>query len=493
MGAEPIAILVSGLARSFHEHLYPFLQQLPKNYHLYLSFARFDSADHFLNKDLRIDCLLSNSSIKLILVDSDIPTCISDTMSEREQNAYIHWYRLQTLFQHVPSHYTRVFRCRPDIHINSTPEMFMNDLSRVFEPNTIYIPKGFDSYDTTAVNDQVAYGSYTTMKYYCTLYSSLDHSSPPLGAKGPPFGAKGPLISEQALHTYLQHNNLQIVRTDLSYKLVLSQCVSIAICGDSGAGKSFLSKLIQDVLPFDQTLVFETDRYHKWERGAEQYKTMTHLHPEANHLEKLSTDAFKLCLGEDIYAVDYDHTTGRFTEPQHIHPNKFMVFCGLHTLYKESLNKIFNLKIYLDTDTHLKEQWKLQRDVSTRNADPTVLLDTMRKREPDYLTYIKPQEANADVILRLRSANSTTTHPLLVELIVKQPFADILSPKVLPFLQELPSKSSVYLDAVSYKCRDTIPKEEFAHHLLKQGYQMKSLKENYEGLIQYVIISLLWT
>lgn len=474
----PIAVLVSGLVRSFREHLYTFLEKIPDNYHIFLSFARFNSSDHFLNKDLQLDYLLRNPNVKLIMIDSDVPEILKTDVSEREHNAYIQWYRLQKLFQNVPSHYTRILRCRPDIEFECTLEEFMAQLTIPFDNATMYIPKGFDTLNTVCVNDQIAFGNYESMKLYCTLFSHLDSSIP--------------LVSETALATHLQLNNIQIVRVDIPYKLVLSKCMTIAICGDSGAGKSTLSKLIQDILPFDQTLAFETDRYHKWERGAEQYKTITHLNPEANHLEKLSTDAFKLCIGEDIYAVDYDHSTGRFTEPQHIHPNKFMVFCGLHTLYKETLNKIFNLKIYLDTDTQLKQHWKIQRDVVQRGADSNVLLDTMRKREPDYLTYIKPQEANADVIIRLRSKYPTDTRIILVEFIVKNQFVQDLSPKIIPFLQELPMQSDIS-GAISYKCKETITKNELMEQLHKQGYTSKSLNENYEGLIQYVILSLLWT
>ena len=70
MEEEPVAILVSGLARSFNEHLYAFLKQLPHNYHLFLSFARSDTKDHFINTAPPIDYLLENPNVKLIMIDS---------------------------------------------------------------------------------------------------------------------------------------------------------------------------------------------------------------------------------------------------------------------------------------------------------------------------------------------------------------------------------------------------------------------------------------
>ena len=50
-----------------------------------------------------------------------------------------------------------------------------------------------------------------------------------------------------------------------------------------------------------ETCILETDRYHKWERGNENYKTYTHLNPYANHLERMSEDVFQYKIGQDVY------------------------------------------------------------------------------------------------------------------------------------------------------------------------------------------------
>ena len=481
MEEEPVAILVSGLARSFNEHLYTFLKQLPLHYHLFLSFPHSDASDHFINLTSPFDTLLENPSVKLIMIDADGPPSVPG-LSEREQNILIYWHRLQKLFNNIPSHYKRVFRCRPDIKLQITVPQFISYLSAPFADNTVYIPIGFDIFNEqlktpVCVNDQVAYGTYESMNTYCQLYQYIK--------------CKSPIISEQQLGDYLARKPLtiNIVRIDMPYKLVLSKCFTIAVCGDSGAGKSTLSKLIQDVLPFDQTLLFETDRYHKWERGAEQYSTVTHLNPNANHLEKLSSDTFKLCLGEDIHAVDYDHSTGKFTEPKYIKPNKFMLFCGLHTLYKEALNDIYNLKIYLDTDTYLKQQWKIRRDVTARSADTNNLLQIMKLREPDYLAYIKPQQDAADIIIHLSAKDADTTK-VLAAATIKRHLSSSVHNKLLPFLRESPVES--VNDTIQYKFREQVAHEEFAVHLKANNCNLKISNDNYEGIIQYLVVSLLW-
>lgn len=306
------------------------------------------------------------------------------------------WSRIKKLFDRIPKDYDIYIRCRPDILIEESVEDFCQKIE-LFKPdkkNILYIPKGFDIFDEkfgidlkTCINDQIAFGSEDVMKVYCSLYDTINPNNKPI-------------VSEQLLFTHLQENKISVERFDLSYHLHLSECFTIAICGDSGAGKTYLSELVKEVLPFDNTLVLETDRYHKWERGAKEYESLTHLHPEANHLEKMSEDAYKLSIGEDIYQVDYDHQTGKFTEPQQIKANPFVVFCGLHTLYKESMRDICNLKIYIDTDEELKRKWKIERDMSKRGYTLEKIMKTIEKRENDYQTFVKPQKEFADVLFR---------------------------------------------------------------------------------------------
>jgi uridine kinase len=153
---------------------------------------------------------------------------------------------------------------------------------------------------------------------------------------------------------------------DIQYKLVLSKCNIIAISGDSGSGKTTLMKHLMGLFPESKLINLETDRYHKWERGNENYQTITHLNPDANHLELMSNDVYNLKIGNDIYQVDYDHTTGKFTNKQLIESKDNIILCGLHTLYNEKMNDIIDIKVFMDTDRELIKKWKIRRDVDER-------------------------------------------------------------------------------------------------------------------------------
>lgn len=204
---------------------------------------------------------------------------------------------------------------------------------------------------------------------------------------------------EIALYNYLNEEHIKYKLIEIDYKLVLSKCNVIAIAGDSGSGKSTLLNYLIPLLGNDNYIKLETDRYHKWERGNQNYEQFTHLNPEANYLEKMSEDVYNLKIGHEIYTVDYDHSTGKFTQEEKIDSKDYIILCGLHTLYNEQTNRIINLKIYMDTDRELIKKWKINRDVNVRGYSLEKVLKQINHREKDYELYIKEQKNNADLII----------------------------------------------------------------------------------------------
>ena len=204
---------------------------------------------------------------------------------------------------------------------------------------------------------------------------------------------------EIILYNYFKEHNIDYKEIDISYKLILSRCNIIAIAGDSGSGKTTLLNELSELFEKDSYLKLETDRYHKWERGNENYLEFTHLNPEANNLEKMSKDVYNLKIGSEIYSVDYDHDTGKFTQEEKIESKNNVILCGLHTLYNKNVNEIIDLKIFMDTERGLIKKWKIKRDVEERGYSIEKVLKQIKKREMDYEEYIKNQKDNADIII----------------------------------------------------------------------------------------------
>jgi uridine kinase len=325
-----------------------------------------------------------------------------------------------------------VVRIRPDVKLECTPQEFA-DFIQTAPRNGICIPKGNDifhpsylSHTKDTINDQIAYGRWKDMKVYCTLYSAIDFSK-----------EQTPLISEAILLKHLVQNSMQVHRVDLPYTLCLADCKFVAITGDSGVGKSTLVNALRAVFPYDSNLVLETDRYHKWERSDTNWQRITHLNPEANFLEKMQDDTFRLKIGENITTVDYDHATGKFTPPETIESKNFVFLCGLHTLYKEEIRAHTNVKIYIDTERSLKRLWKIQRDMRKRGYTFERCAEIFAKREADFERFILPQKAHADLVVHYY-AEAPIPHTFSVNY-VHPPLRMYLetAPTITPYLSDL--------------------------------------------------------
>ena len=170
----------------------------------------------------------------------------------------------------------------------------------------------------------------------------------------------------------------------------------IAICGDSGSGKTTLSKKLKGANK--SSVILDCDRYHKWERSSEQWANYTPLNPYSNNLDDMIDDILFLTSWTSISRPDYDHKTGKFTEPEIIEPAEVIILCGIHSFYGSDCFDSF--KIYLDTDDELRKEWKIARDTSERGYSEQQVIDAIDRRRSDYEKYILPQRDIADLIIR---------------------------------------------------------------------------------------------
>lgn len=401
-----ITFLITGLLRTFHETLLPFLRKIAETDGIDVEFRIYTTSEShdtkFTNKSLHSQLTQTLSDSRTIVCVDNTDLSGLQTLTQRERNTVYQWYRLWKCSQTVElSPESLVIRIRPDIRIDISSDRFLQILRSVSN-KALTIPSGNDichpSFADSSIptlNDQFAIGPWSLMKQYCGLYPQISWTSLP-----------HPILSEALLATHLTILQIPVERIELPYTLCLSQCKMIAIAGDSGVGKSTLVTALRDVFPFDSNLVFETDRYHKWERGHTAWSSITHLNPSANYLEKLMDDTYCLKVGEQIQQVDYNHATGRFTDEVPIDSKPFIFLCGLHTMYKEDVRMNTDLKLYIDCAPDLKRFWKIQRDRVKRGYTFDECDAIFQKRQTDYRQFIAPQKGHADILVEYSTSES---------------------------------------------------------------------------------------
>lgn len=350
----------------------------------------------FIN-ELHLQELLNDSRIKQV-------NFIESHHTNEYKNSLNVLYKLSLLCKNITITYDLYIIMRTDVVIND-----ISFIDHIIYPNTLYINDHyFNEYSKNIkdkINDSIFItNDFTILKQFQDIYTyALEKSY---------------TYTDILLFKFVHDKHITTHMIHINYKLVLSQCHLIAIAGDSGSGKSTLLSILKPLLGLDNTLVLETDRYHKWERGDTRYKEYSHLHPYANHLCKMAEDVYNLKIGNDIYSVDYDHDTGKFTKEEHIESKKQILLCGLHSLYITS-KYVINLKIYMDTDRNLIKKWKIKRDMEERGYSIEKVLQQIKTREPDFNQYIAIQKENATIIIQFYEDNETN---LQCNVIIKEPF-----------------------------------------------------------------------
>jgi uridine kinase len=393
------ALLISGYLRNYESGINFIKNQLSKQsfdvdvfLHITKNENREDRYFNLINENKDFEKVTSILNPTSVLTEANRKYS-DDKLENATINQWSKLYRLNELkrVEEASSNfkYDLVIRYRPDVLLKEEID-FEEALN---SGDGIYIPKDskIDRVKLTNSSDQYlcdafAYGTSTAMDTYFNIY---EHLQDLISKTGP--------VSETLLYRYLADTSTSYKLLNLDYEIILSKCNVFGICGDSGSGKTTLANLLKKF--FSNSFALECDRYHKWERGNQNWEKYTHLNPDANYIAKMNEDIFNLKLGNSIYQVDYDHKTGTFTESELIEPSENTIVCGLHSLYSKD-DHLYNLKIFIDTDEQLKTQWKIRRDVHERGHTLEKVLDQISKRKDDYEKYIHPQRDNSDLVVR---------------------------------------------------------------------------------------------
>lgn len=184
------------------------------------------------------------------------------------------------------------------------------------------------------------------------------------------------------------------------------------IAGDSGSGKTTISRGIKRILGEDMVASFSMDDYHSLDRKQRKERGITPLHPAANHLDLLADHLESLRRGESIDKPVYDHSKGEICGTVPFGPAPVIIVEGLHPLYTERLRSLIDFKIFVDPSRSVKRLWKVRRDVGERGYNPEQVKAEILQREPDYKLYIDVQKIYAEIVVKVQDSRF---HPSLLD------------------------------------------------------------------------------
>lgn len=185
--------------------------------------------------------------------------------------------------------------------------------------------------------------------------------------------------------------------------------IIIGIAGDSGVGKTTVSKIIEKCFGRDNVLQVKGDDLHKWPRGHKNWGAYTHLNPDANRLDFGVEQLKSLKSGAHVMRSFYNHSNGQFSRECSIEPRRFIVNDGLHSLYGDPILEVTDLKIYVEASEPLRRCWKMCRDMEERGHTRESVLEHCARREEDFHKYIAGQKDVADIVISFELSDPIDT------------------------------------------------------------------------------------
>jgi uridine kinase len=183
----------------------------------------------------------------------------------------------------------------------------------------------------------------------------------------------------------------------------LQEPLVIGIAGGSGSGKTTVANVILQRVGAHRIAYLPHDAY---------YRELIHLppvqraqinfdHPDSLETDLLMRDILQLKKWQSIQLPIYDFTThSRTNQTIPVEPQRVILVEGILIFAERSLRELFDVKIFVDTDSDLRFIRRLQRDITERGRTTEMVikqyLSTVR---PMHLEFVEPSKRYADVII----------------------------------------------------------------------------------------------
>ena len=177
----------------------------------------------------------------------------------------------------------------------------------------------------------------------------------------------------------------------------------IGIAGGSGSGKTTVAQEILRRVGSSQIAYLQHDSYYKELKGLPptQRAEVNFDHPNSLDTELLIRHIKSLRDGKPVEVPIYDFSTdSRTAQSITVQPRRVIVVEGILIFAEAELRKLFDVKIFVDTDSDLRFIRRLQRDISERGRTTEAVIKRYQATvRPMHLEFVEPSKRYADIII----------------------------------------------------------------------------------------------
>ena len=179
--------------------------------------------------------------------------------------------------------------------------------------------------------------------------------------------------------------------------------IIIGVCGGTGSGKTTIVNQIVSDFNTSDIQVISQDAYYK-DNSNITYEARCLLnfdHPEAIDFELLYQHLSALKNGETIEQPVYNFKTHNRTDKTlEISPKKILILEGILIMNYPKLRSLLDLKVFIDTNSDMRMERRVNRDISERGRTPKEVMDRyINTLKPMHDQFIEPMKIHADVVI----------------------------------------------------------------------------------------------
>jgi uridine kinase len=177
----------------------------------------------------------------------------------------------------------------------------------------------------------------------------------------------------------------------------------IGIAGGSGSGKTTVAQEILNRVGPDRIAFLQHDSYYKDLSGLPpaQRADVNFDHPNSLETELLIEHIVALRDGRPVDVPVYNFSThSRTAQTFSVAPHPVILVEGILIFVDTRLRELFDVKLFVDTDSDIRFIRRLQRDLSERGrTTESVIKQYQTTVRPMHLEFVEPSKRYADVII----------------------------------------------------------------------------------------------
>lgn len=177
----------------------------------------------------------------------------------------------------------------------------------------------------------------------------------------------------------------------------------IGIAGGAGSGKSTIAEKLKSINGENKVQIIDQNSFIKdfSSMSFDERQKLNLEHPDSFDFDFLVRTLNDLALGNNVSLPFFDFVTLERTDNfQNISPKDIIIVEGSLILYEKKLRDLFDIKVFIDTDSDIRLIRRIIRDTKEKSMPlEKIILEYISVVKPTNTNFVEPTKRFADIII----------------------------------------------------------------------------------------------